>query len=65
MDVTSCTALHTSNMRIHRCVHSGVVHVCVIIDVCIDVIKMIVCLQSAITQDISVLMNIRQWITVL
>jgi hypothetical protein len=54
-----------ANMSICRCVNSGEVHVCVIIDMCIDVIKMIVFTVSDNTRHWCVDRWARQRITVL
>jgi hypothetical protein len=54
-----------ANMSIRRCVKSGEVHGCAIIDMCIDVIKMIVFTVSDNTRHWCVDRWVRQWITVL
>jgi hypothetical protein len=52
-------------MSVRRCVNSGEMYVCVILDMCIYVIEMIVFTDSDNTRHWCVDHLVRQWLTVL
>jgi hypothetical protein len=65
VNVTSCIALDADQRECCRCVNSGDVHVCMNVDMCIDVIKMIVFTDSDNARHWRVDRWARQWLTVL